>query len=470
MTHVHHDSAGEPRHIELLASPLRDKNGAVIGIIENARDITDRMRMQDALLESEARFRLLFNSGNDAILVHRIEANGMPGQFIEVNDRACHVLGYSRKELLSMGPTDIDVADSATDMAKISKSILARQYATFEWVHRARSGKKIPVEISAHLFQLGGQPAVFSVARDITERKQAELEYKTILQTATDGYLMLDAAQRVIDTNDAYCAMLGYSREELLRMRTPDIEAIESPDETQRHADEIRRQGYARFESQHRRKDGRILDVDVSTTFLDIQGGVLIAFIRDISERKQVELQIRQLAYFDTLTDLPNRRLLLDRLGNALTQAKRFERSLAVMFLDLDRFKQVNDTLGHDAGDELLIQVARRLNACVRAGDTVSRPGGDEFVILLPEISNPHDAELVAEKIIASLNKPITIQGQVLLVTTSIGISVEPINGTDDIQELMKKADQAMYQAKDAGRNTYQFYQDAYSAAPERTD
>lgn len=316
-------------------------------------------------------------------------------------------------------------------------------------------------------FNIVGAVVVF---QDLSERRQAELEYKTMLQTATDGYLVIDAEGRLTDTNDAYCVMLGYSRGELLHMRVADVDANESPAELSRRNREIRARGHARYETRHRRKDGSVIDVEISSTFLDIQGGVLITFIRDITERKQIELQIRQLAYYDTLTDLPNRRLLMDRFAYAMSQARRYRRSLAVMFLDLDRFKQINDTLGHDAGDELLRQVGKRLLASVRAGDTVARPGGDEFVILLAEIARPKDAELVAEKILASFKEPFSVQGNMIRTSTSIGIAVYPVSGTDDIQELMKKADVAMYEAKEAGRDSYRFFQEAGDDAGDRSE
>lgn len=179
----------------------------------------------------------------------------------------------------------------------------------------------------------------------------------------------------------------------------------------------------------------------------------------DITMHKAAEEQIRRLAYYDTLTGLPNRRLLEDRLNQALSQCKRFKRSLAVMFLDLDHFKNINDSLGHAAGDELLKEVGTRLTGCVRIGDTVSRQGGDEFVIVLAEIRHASDAPGVAEKIFKALETPVRIDDHEVIVTTSIGICVYPVNGADDAQELLKKADNALYAAKKAGRNKYCFFE-----------
>ena len=173
---------------------------------------------------------------------------------------------------------------------------------------------------------------------------------------------------------------------------------------------------------------------------------------------KESEEHVRQLAYYDPLTNLPNRRLLLDRLEQAITHAKRNHASMAIMFMDLDHFKQINDTLGHDAGDKLLVEISTRMTDCMRKGDTASRSGGDEFIIILPEIAFPEDAALVAEKIIVALREPVTLGSHRIKITISIGIAVFPIDGEDDLRELLRKADQAMYAAKADGRDRLCFY------------
>lgn len=188
----------------------------------------------------------------------------------------------------------------------------------------------------------------------------------------------------------------------------------------------------------------------------------LLAVTRDITERKRAEERIHQLAYFDALTNLPNRRMLLDRLNQALVAAKRHQRSMAVLFLDLDNFKQINDSLGHDAGDELLKKVADRLVVCARESDTVSRQSGDEFIIVLSEIAQAADAAAVAEKILNSMSEPVLLGKQTLSITTSIGIAIFPTGGVELASELMKQADMAMYAAKAEGKNQYRFYKAPY--------
>ncbi len=205
---------------------------------------------------------------------------------------------------------------------------------------------------------------------------------------------------------------------------------------------------------------GRKIHCDWYNTPLVNPSGKVIGYaslVQDVTERLNTERTIHYMAHHDALTGLPNRRLMQDRLHQAIMSARRKQRHVAVLFLDLDRFKVVNDTLGHDSGDFVLKDVARRLAACVREVDTVSREGGDEFVVLLPDLERPEHARVVADKILRELARPVEIGGNEVHITTSIGISHYP-NDATDVNHLMKHADNAMYQAKDAGRNTIRFF------------
>ncbi|HYD67464.1 PAS domain S-box protein [Azospirillum sp.] len=339
-THVDHllrkDGAWLP--VALAAAPIV-RDGVVCGAVAAFHEITERLRQEQVLRESEERYRLLFNSSMDAIMVNRLLPDGGPGRFVEVNDVACERLGYTRDELLSRAPPDIDDPESAKDEPRVVAALRDTGHAVFERVHVARDGRRIPVEIAARRFLHAGQPAVVALVRDITERKRAE-------------------------------------------------------------------------------------------------------------ER------IYHLAHYDALTDLPNRRLLMDRLDRALALAARHGRMVAVLMLDLDGFKPVNDRYGHEVGDELLTVIARRLETAVRRADTLARLGGDEFVVVLSEVKTVADAELVAGKVIAAINEPVAMRVGTIHVGASVGIGLYPADGSD-AASVMRAADRAMYRAKADGRNQY---------------
>jgi diguanylate cyclase (GGDEF)-like protein len=220
-------------------------------------------------------------------------------------------------------------------------------------------------------------------------------------------------------------------------------------------------------EVEAQRSNGEIFPMELSISEFFLEGRrQFIGIMRDITERKVAEAKIMHLAQYDTLTDLPNRRLVEDRIQQTIASARRSGAQFAVMFIDLDKFKSINDSLGHNVGDQLLQMVATRLTQCLRAEDTVGRQGGDEFIVLLADLGAAEDAALVAQKIVDVLSAPFVINGQDLSSGASIGIAVFPQDGAD-VEMLLKNSDTAMYHAKKAGRNNYQFFLQAMNGADD---
>ncbi|HEX8987689.1 MAG TPA: PAS domain S-box protein [Rhodocyclaceae bacterium] len=253
--------------------------------------VAERTRMELSLRRNEEWFRQVFDASGDAIFVIDLRHDGTLGRIVEVNETACRRLGYSRAELLRMTPDDINAPEHGTARdPQFLQKLKADGQIRIERVHIARDGRHIPVEINVHLVSLGGKEAVLGVARDVTERKQAEAEQQSILRTTADGFWIVSALDgRVLEVNPAACEMTGYTPDELLSMRISDIDALETPEETRRHMADIMNEQRGRFETRHRRKDGSIMDVEISCRYVNARGGVMVVFVRDISERKRAE-------------------------------------------------------------------------------------------------------------------------------------------------------------------------------------
>jgi diguanylate cyclase (GGDEF)-like protein/PAS domain S-box-containing protein len=302
---------------------------------------------------------------------------------------------------------------------------------------------------------------------DITERKRieqekatSELRYRRLFETAQDGILILNAETgQISDVNPFLIDMLGYSKKEFLGKRLWEIGAFIDAQKSRQAYKDLQNNNYIRYEDLPlETKDGQKMEVEfVSNVYLVNDERVIQCNIRDISERKQLERKLAFEATHDFLTGLPNRALFTDHYMLARAGANRYQKKLAIMILDIDHFKDINDALGHSYGDQLLREFGNRLSTIVRKTDTVSRMGGDEFTLLLTEVARTEYIAEIAQKIHENVRKPFRVDGHEVEITTSIGTSTYPDDG-DDLETLIKYADTAMYQAKKDGRNNYLCY------------
>jgi diguanylate cyclase (GGDEF)-like protein/PAS domain S-box-containing protein len=292
--------------------------------------------------------------------------------------------------------------------------------------------------------------------------RQSEERYRTILENIEDSYYEVDLTGNAIFLNKTASATTGYTQSEVVGTPFQEFMDQQNAEKAFRSFNEVYRTGIPAkgVELEIIRKDTTRRNVELSISLIRNNDGKPAGYRgigHDITERKRGEEAISKMAYHDPLTGLPNRRLIGDRLDVAMAHASRNSERLALMILDLDRFKQINDTLGHQIGDLLLQSAGNRLSGILRKSDTAGRLGGDEFMLLLPDISDMSDAELIAKKILEAFGKPFICNGRILNVTVSIGISLFP-DQSEEAETLMRYADNAMYKAKEGGRNNYQFY------------
>jgi diguanylate cyclase (GGDEF)-like protein/PAS domain S-box-containing protein len=417
-----------------------------------AQDITERMRAEEALRASEERFRGLFETAHDLVYTHDLD-----GRITSMNAAAQRILGYSQDELIGMPIQDLVVPDQLDyGLEQMRKKLRGESESTFyELEVVAKDGHRVPLELSSRLVYRDGRPAgVQGIGRDMTDRKANEARYRVLFERNLAGVYRTTTDGRILDCNEACARIFGFSsREDFLAAAATDFYNDRS--ERERLVQQLRVHGsLSNSEVRLRRRDGSTVWVLENISLLN--GEILEGTIIDITDRKHAQEQMEYQAYHDSLTGLPNRLLFRDRITVALAHAKRSGRVSAVMFLDLDQFKLVNDTLGHTVGDRLLQAIGSRLVHCVRAEDTVARMGGDEFTILLSDLIDRRGAVNVAQKVLEAVRHPVQVDQHELYVTTSIGIAIFPDDG-EDAETLLKNADRAMYRAKELGRDNYQY-------------
>lgn len=339
---------------------------------------------------------------------------------------------------------------------------LSHDDAVAEEVSKVFSNKNVTSGLEAKLIW----QMVTNLKRVKNEFERSQSQLQAIIQNAMDGIITITELGEIQGFNPAAEKIFGYSRQEALgqnvKMLMPEPVRSEHDDYLARYVrtGEAHILGVPGREVTAVRKNGELFPMELSASEMVLRGErYFVGIVRDVTERKQAEQKITRLAHYDYLTDLPNRALFLDRLERSIALAKRNAYKEAVLFLDLDGFKRVNDTLGHGAGDLLLQEVAKRLKSVIRSSDTVARVGGDEFTFVLNNIGADEHAALAAKNIIATLSDPFDLQGQECHIGGSIGIAIYP-DDSNDVETLLQQADEAMYLAKQSGKNTYRFYRD----------
>jgi diguanylate cyclase (GGDEF)-like protein/PAS domain S-box-containing protein len=434
-------------------------------------DITARKREESTLLTVGVNFHQMFQKSSDAVVLIQRD------RIIDVNPAALALFECDDKNrMLNRSLADFsplqqgDGMSSALAAPQMADEAYAAGNRRFDWRYVSCSGRMFWAEVLMTSITLDHEYLFYTVIRDISERKAAERTLYLAAQVfanSRDAIVLTDRQQAVISVNHAFSSVTGYAAADIVGQPLAQHRAgIE--DEARYHQiwAEIAATGHWQGELWAQRRNGERYPAWLSLTAIRDRANQVsnyMGILSDITDLKKSEAQTRHLAEHDFLTDLPNRVLLMDRLSLALAAAHRNHSMLAILFLDLDRFKHINDTLGHHIGDLLLKEVAARLVKCVRGVDTVSRQGGDEFVIILADIGGPDQAAHVAGTILQAIAQLYRLEQHSFNVSTSIGISIYPDDGTD-IDTLMKNADMAMYHAKANGSNNFQFFSQQMNA------
>lgn len=455
------DFVYQNRHFYVIGTPVKDHQQQTIRVVLVYTDITERRQMEKALREAEERSRSIIDSVQAGIVLIDPETHVVT----DANDLALEMTGYRREDLIGTSCREAVCANSKgiCPITDLGHTIDNRECRLMR-----ADGRGLSVLKTATKVTLNGRMHLLESFIDISARKQAEealrhseQRFRSLYEQAPLAYQSLDNRGRYLKVNQALLEMLGYQREDLLGRFVGDFMTSESRRQLEQRFHQFIESGaVSGAEFTLLRQDGSAIIVAVNgRVAYDAQGNFqqTHCILHNITERKQAEQKIQRLAYYDALTGLPNRQLLQDRLKQVLAQAHRYQHQVGVLFLDLDRFKRINDTLGHVVGDQFLETIAERLKEWTRESDTVARLGGDEFVIILSAVQKIQDVVNIAAGILETVSQPIRLGGHEVFCSTSIGIAFYPMDG-EDHETLLKNADTAMYAAKDRGRNTYQFF------------
>jgi diguanylate cyclase (GGDEF)-like protein/PAS domain S-box-containing protein len=469
---LHRD--GSWRWMESVGTYLLD-DPHVGGVVVTSRDITERKEVEERLREAEERYRTLVEQIPAVTYIDK--ATNGPDEPIYTSPQIEDLLGYTAEEWLEgrLWPERIHPEDKGRILAADERFEAGGEPFSEEYRLLARDGSVVWVREDAVLIRgEKGEPLYFQgVLLDITKRKEAEEALReseerlhTLADSAFEGILITDKGA-ILEVNRALTDIFGYEASDMVGRSTMEFVAPEHRVLVQKKIASTSEEPY---EALGVRKDGTLVDLEVRGRAYRYRGRrVRVTAIRDITERKKAEKRLEHQAFHDSLTDLPNRQLFMDRLGQALRRTRRRHKWVAVLFMDLDSFKVVNDSLGHEVGDLLLTVVAQRLRRYLRPEDTLARFGGDEFTVLIEALDDPAQAVQVAERITQELRRPFILEGRDLYVIASIGIALGDAR-THDSDDLLREADTAMYRAKDEGGDFRVFNPAMYDRAFRRLE
>ncbi|MDF2643900.1 MAG: domain S-box/diguanylate cyclase protein, partial [Pseudomonas sp.] len=474
-------------NIRNLEMPMRRKDGRTFSGLLSAepfdlsstpavlvivRDITPLKQAQQQLQLSEEKFAKAFHASPDGMAITR-EHDGM---VVEVNDGFTRLTGYSERQCRDRSTFDMDLWANPGERQLLREKLKRHgSVRDFQVQIRGADGLLRVCELSAHPVLIAGEDCILTITRDITERQQMQEKIQlsaTVFESTAEGVLITDTSQRITAVNRAFTEITGYSEQEAIS-HTPRLLASGQHDSAFYAAMwyQLNAEGHWQGEICNRRKNGELYPSWLTINAVRSKDDSITHFVAvfaDISSLKHAQARLDYQAHHDPLTGLPNRTLFESRLQTALMHSAESGSLGAVLFLDLDRFKHINDSLGHPVGDLLLKGIALRLKENLRDIDTVARLGGDEFIVLLPGLLQPSDAETIANKLLACFTAPFQAGEHEFFMSASIGSSLFPTDGTD-VATLVKNADAAMYRSKAKGRNRIESYtRDLTSQASER--
>jgi len=443
-------------HIEAMPCELENGDLEWSGI---QHDVTESKQVEQKLALAD----FALNQISDAVIM-----TDARGNLHYVNDEACINLGFSRAELLGMNLAKIDDAMEPKVLVKLKNDVRNGSNNSCESVYRMRSGESFPVEIRANSFKYRDRNYVICLIRDITERKKSEENLRltaSVFTSTQEGIVISDIESKIVEVNDAFTTITGYDRSEVIGKKTDMLgKEIQGEEFYRNLVDELKQSGHWSGEIWNRRKSGEnfvqymtISSVRNSKNDITHYVGVFA----DITPLKEHEIQLEKIAHYDALTGAANRILLSDRMAQSIARTNRSEKLLAVCFLDLDGFKPINDTYGHETGDLMLKEMAGRIKKLLRDGDTIARIGGDEFILLLQDLAHMEDCRSALERILTAVENPASIHDHRISITASIGVTIYPADRVD-ADTLLRHADQAMYEAKLLGKNRYRMFNPEY--------